>query len=150
MFSFYLIFKVGLDYRHATGHGAGSLLNVHELPIISNRKNNELGLKENMILTIEPGYYEEGNFGIRIENTVRIVREKTKYNMSNGSEFLKFESLTYVPIQKELIEKSLLNEFEIKWINDYHERCLHVIGDELIRDRKFDVLAWLIEQTQYI
>jgi Xaa-Pro aminopeptidase len=126
----------------------GALLNVHEMPIMSNRKSVEIGLKEDMIVTIEPGYYEDGNFGIRIENCVLIVKEKTKYNYSKSVDFVKFEPLTYVPIQKELIQKSLLNEQEIKWLNDYHEMCFSIIGEELKRSNKPDVLAWLREQTR--
>ena len=120
------------------------------MPIITNRKQNEIGLKENMILTVEPGYYEENNLGIRLENSVYIVKEKTKYVSSNSVGFLKFEPLTYVPIQKILIQKSLLNDFEIKWINEYHERCLSLIGEELKKANKLNVLNWLIEQTSPI
>ena len=117
------------------------------MPIMSNRKSVEIGLKENMIVTIEPGYYEDGNFGIRIENCVLIVKEKTKFNYSNSVEFVKFEPLTYVPIQKELIQKNLLNEQEIKWINEYHEKCLSITGEVLKKENKLDVFAWLKEQT---
>ena len=118
------------------------------MPIMSNRKSVEIGLKENMIVTIEPGYYEDGNFGIRIENCVLIVKEKTKYNYSNSVEFVKFEPLTYVPIQKELIQIDCLNEHEIKWLNDYHMKCLSITGEELKKSNKFEVLEWLKEQTK--
>ena len=120
------------------------------MPIIANRKSVEIGLKENMIVTIEPGYYEDGNFGIRIENCVLIVKANTKFKYSNSVDFVKFEPLTYVPIQKELLEKSLLNEQEIKWINDYHQKCLEIVGEELKKANKIEVLEWLSEQTKQL
>ena len=124
------------------------MLNVHEIPIFANRKGVEIGLKENMIVTIEPGYYEDENFGIRIENCVLIVKADTKYEYSKGVVFNKFEPLTYVPIQKELIDKSLLNEMEIQWINDYHQKCLSIVGQELKNANKLDVYDWLLFQTK--
>ena len=121
------------------------MLNVHELPIIANRKSTEIGFSENMIVTIEPGYYEDGKFGIRIENCVRTVKAETAY--SDGK-FLRFEPLTFVPIQKEFVEKSLLSEEELKWLNDYHTKCLHLVGEELKKANKLDVYKWLVEQTK--
>ena len=102
-----------LDYAHGTGHGVGYFLNVHEGPQ-SISKSNKIKLKPGMILSNEPGYYEKGKFGLRIENLIYIKKIK------NG---MKFENLTYVPIDKSLIIKKLLNKKEIFWLNQYH---LHV------------------------
>ena len=121
------------------------MLNVHELPIIANRKTTEIGFSENMIVTIEPGYYEDGKFGIRIENCVRVVTADTPY--SNGK-YLRFEPLTYVPIQREFVEKSLLSDEELKWLNDYHAKCCSLVGDELKKQGKLHVYEWLIQQTK--
>jgi Xaa-Pro aminopeptidase len=102
--------EIGLDYAHGTGHGVGYFLNVHEGPHgIS--KNNKVKLKEGMIISNEPGYYENGNFGIRIENLISVKKNKNQ---------LKFENLTTVPIDKNLIEENLLNKNEINWLNTYH------------------------------
>jgi len=102
--------EVNLNYAHGTGHGVGYFLNVHEGPhAISN--GNKVKFKEGMIVSNEPGYYENGKFGIRIENLVRVKK-------SNNN--LRFEDLTLAPIDRSLIEKKLLSENEIKWINDYH------------------------------
>ena len=109
----------------------------------------DIGLQRNMIVTIEPGYYEDGHFGIRIENCVLIVAAETKFKHA-GSEFVRFEPLTYVPIQRQLIDVSLLSADEIQWINDYHARCVSVVGDELKRQNKADIYNWLIEQTKPI
>ncbi len=99
--------QINLDYPHGTGHGVGFFLNVHEGPQ-SLSKNNKIKLKSGMILSNEPGYYKNGNFGIRIENLVYIKNNK-------------FEELTFSPIEKELIDKNLLTRNEIEWINSYHK-----------------------------
>jgi len=100
--------KIKLDYPHGTGHGVGYFLNVHEGPQ-SLSKNNKINLKDGMIMSNEPGYYKEGAFGIRIENLVYIKKNK-------------FEELTIAPIEKDLINKKILNSNEIKWINGYHRK----------------------------
>ncbi len=103
--------SIKLDYAHGTGHGVGYFLNVHEGPQ-SISKLNKVKLKPGMILSNEPGYYEKGKFGIRIENLIYI--KKIKRGM-------KFDNLTYAPIDKDLIVKKLLNKKEILWLNRYHK-----------------------------
>ena len=100
--------KIKLDYPHGTGHGVGYFLNVHEGPQ-SFSKNNKVNLRDGMIISNEPGYYKEGSFGIRIENLIYISQNK-------------FKELTMVPIEKDLINKKMLNKNEINWINKYHSR----------------------------
>ncbi len=100
--------KIKLDYPHGTGHGVGYFLNVHEGPQ-SLSKNNKINLKDGMVVSNEPGYYKEGSFGIRIENLVYIKKNK-------------FKELTIAPIEKDLINKKILNSNEIKWINNYHKK----------------------------
>jgi len=104
--------KIKLGYAHGTGHGVGYFLNVHEGPQ-SISKNNKIKLKPGMILSNEPGYYEKGKFGLRIENLIYVKKEKNK---------MKFNNLTYVPIDKRLILKDLLNKKEIIWLNEYHRK----------------------------
>jgi len=104
--------QINLDYAHGTGHGVGYFLNVHEGPQAIS-KENHIKLKEGMVLSNEPGYYESGKFGIRIENLVTIKKHKKK---------IKFENLTLAPIDKSLIEKKLLTINEIKWLNSYHSK----------------------------
>ena len=106
--------KIRLDYPHGTGHGVGYFLNVHEGPH-SLSKKNKIYLKNGMILSNEPGYYREGSFGIRIENLVYIKKNK-------------FKELTMAPIDKDLIDKKILNSSEILWLNNYHKlvkKCLN-------------------------
>ena len=106
--------KIMLDYPHGTGHGVGYFLNVHEGPH-SLSKKNKIYLKNGMILSNEPGYYREGSFGIRIENLVYVKKNK-------------FKELTMAPIDKDLIDKKILNSSEILWLNNYHKlvkKCLN-------------------------
>ncbi|CAF0826419.1 unnamed protein product [Brachionus calyciflorus] len=141
------LWEVGLDYRHGTGHGVGALLNVHEVPIIANRKGVEILVNENMVITDEPGYYENEKFGIRIENCNLTVKASTKYQYASNVNFLTFEPLTLVPIQRDLIIKDLLNQQELDWLNNYHEKCFKIISEELKTANKIEVLEWLKEQT---
>ncbi|RUS71962.1 hypothetical protein EGW08_020275 [Elysia chlorotica] len=143
------LWEVGLDYRHGTGHGVGAFLNVHEGPCgISFRYNPaEIGLEENMIVTDEPGYYEDGKFGIRIENCVKVVKAKTKYNFG-GKDYLTFEPITVVPLQKKMIDASLLTENEIKWLNNYHSKVRDIVGEELLKQDKKSVYQWLLQETE--
>ena len=102
--------EIGLDYAHGTGHGVGFFLNVHEGPQ-SISKYNKVKLLEGMILSNEPGYYKENQFGIRIENLVYI--KKVKGN-------LKFKNLTFAPIDIDLINFKLLNKTEKNYLFKYH------------------------------
>lgn len=140
------LWEGGLDYGHGTGHGVGSLLNVHEVPIISSRKGVDIGVEENMIITIEPGYYKDGQFGIRIENCNLVVAANTKNK--SPTNFVCFEPLTLVPLQRELIDLDLLNEEERAWIDKYHLRCAEIIGKELLAKNNLDTHDWLLEQTK--
>ena len=103
--------EINIDYSHGTGHGVGYFLNVHEGPQSISRLN-KIKLRPGMILSNEPGYYEEGSFGIRIENLITIVKKKNK-NI--------FQNLTYAPIDRNLIEKKLMSSKEIHWLNNYHK-----------------------------
>ncbi|KAL5986600.1 Aminopeptidase P2 [Asimina triloba] len=114
------LWKIGLDYRHGTGHGVGAGLNVHEGPqSISFRYGNMTALQKGMIVSNEPGYYEDHSFGIRIENLL-YIKEINTPNCFGGVGYLGFEKLTFVPIQSKLIDLSLLSPLEINWFNDYH------------------------------
>ncbi len=101
--------KEGLNYRHGTGHGVGFFLNVHEGPQ-SLSKNNHIVLEQGMILSNEPGYYKENNYGIRIENLVFIKKINRQ---------LRFKNLTFAPIDKDLINFELLNKSEKDYLFNY-------------------------------
>ncbi|XP_057499074.1 aminopeptidase P2-like [Actinidia eriantha] len=116
------LWKIGLDYRHGTGHGVGAALNVHEGPqSISFRFGNMTPLQKGMIVSNEPGYYEDHAFGIRIENLLHVEESDTP-NRFGGIAYLGFEKLTFVPIQAKLVDLSLLSVAEVDWLNNYHSQ----------------------------
>lgn len=103
-----------MEYGHGTSHGIGSFLNVHEGPmgITWRAMPDDPGLQENMFLSDEPGYYQENEWGIRIEDIVRIVKASTPYNHQNRG-YLTFEKVSLVPIQTKLLNKTLLTNAEV-------------------------------------
>jgi Xaa-Pro aminopeptidase len=112
----------GLDYSHGTGHGVGSYLNVHEGPQSISSSKRTAPLTEGMIVSLEPGCYRRGAYGIRIENLAWVART------SGAPEgFLGFETLTLCPIDAALVEPELLTRQESAWLNDYHRRVQEVL-----------------------
>ncbi|KAL6953172.1 actin patch protein [Sarracenia purpurea var. burkii] len=141
------LWKEGLDYRHGTGHGVGSYLNVHEGPhLISFRPHaRNVPLQASMTVTDEPGYYEDGNFGIRLENVLIVKEAGTKFNFGDRG-YLSFEHITWAPYQKKLMELSLLTPEEIEWVNTYHSQCREVLASYL----EDSETAWLKKATEPI
>jgi Xaa-Pro aminopeptidase len=123
------LWQYGLDYRHGTGHGVGSFLNVHEGPIgIGTRvQYSEVPLAVGNVISNEPGYYEDGNYGIRIENVIMVKEAETKYKFGEKA-YLGFEHVTMVPMCRKLIDVELLSGGEKEWLNKYHEEVLEKTG----------------------
>lgn len=117
-----ILWNCGLDYNHGTGHGVGCFLNVHEGPQSMSVSSSSYPLKPNMVLSIEPGYYKENEFGIRIENLVYVTEDE------NNNGFLKFKPLTLAPIDFRLIDEYLLDNGEKEWINRYHNTVYSIIS----------------------
>ena len=137
------LWMAGVDYAHGTGHGVGSFLAVHEGPQrIAKARGGQAGtdqeLMAGMILSNEPGYYKPGEFGIRIENLVLV--EPREIPALEG-EWLGFETLTLVPIDKALVDRDLLTPAEVDWWNAYHARVREVLAPQLSGED----LAWLEE-----
>ncbi len=133
------LWQAGLNYNHGTGHGVGAFLSVHEGPIgISPRYPTPLA--PGMVISNEPGFYKEGDYGIRIENLIYVVEDP------DHEGFLKFETLTLCPIDTRLVEISLLTQDERIWLNAYHARVNAEIGPRL----EGNVKAWLAQVTQPI
>lgn len=130
--------EAGYDYDHGTGHGIGSFLSVHEGPqrIAKKSEVKSAELLPGMIISNEPGYYKENSFGIRIENLI-IVKEKT-------SNLIEFETISWAPIDCDLIEKKLLNDSEIQWINRYHSIVYEKIQNFLSLEER----RWLQKVTK--
>ncbi|EEF37229.1 aminopeptidase P1 isoform X2 [Ricinus communis] len=141
------LWKDGLDYRHGTGHGIGSYLNVHEGPhLISFRPHaRNVPLQASMTVTDEPGYYEDGSFGIRLENVLIVKDGKTPFNFGEKG-YLSFEHITWAPYQNKLIDVSRLLPDEIDWLNTYHSRCRDILAPYLDESEK----AWLKKATEPI
>jgi Xaa-Pro aminopeptidase len=116
------LWQAGLDYDHGTGHGVGSFLGVHEGPQRLSRQSH-VPFEPGMILSNEPGYYREGEFGIRIENLI-VVRKATQISGADARPMLEFETLTFTPIDRNLIDASLLTGPERDWLNAYHAEIL--------------------------
>ncbi|KAI8089674.1 peptidase M24, structural domain-containing protein [Halteromyces radiatus] len=145
-FARHALWKDGLDFRHGTGHGVGSFLNVHEGPhgIGVRVAYNDTPLAAGMTVTDEPGYYEDGKFGIRIEN-VLVVRDAATPNNFGDRGYLGFEHVTMVPLGRKLIDVDLLSPDEKKWVNDYHAETLEKLSPLLAADQ--DALDWLKKET---
>ena len=135
------LWSEGKDYAHGTGHGVGCLLSVHEGPI-SISKHSKCDIKQGMVISNEPGYYKNGEYGIRIEN-LEVVSKKY---LKNSENFLYFENLTRVPFELELINKEILTIDEINWINLYHEKVYRELAN-LITPNDRELLDYLKIKT---
>ena len=131
------LWAAGLDYAHGTGHGVGSFLSVHEGPQrIATFGGGDEPLQAGMILSNEPGYYKTGEYGIRIENLVLVERREVQ---GAEQEMLGFETLTFAPVDRHLVEPSMLSGAERAWLDDYHAKVLEVVGPQL----EGEALLWL-------
>jgi Xaa-Pro aminopeptidase len=119
------LWSAGFDFDHGTGHGVGSYLSVHEGPARIN-KTDRIPLEPGMILSNEPGYYKQGDYGIRIENLLLVHEPR---DIAGGERpMLGFETLTLCPIDRHLISTALLTPEEVDWLNAYHQRVATEIG----------------------
>jgi len=134
------LWQEGLDYDHGTGHGVGSYLGVHEGPQRISKAVNGQPLLPGMIVSNEPGYYKAGAYGIRIENLVLVQPSQA----TAEREMLGFETLTLAPIDRNLIDPSLLEDEEIAWLDAYHARVRETLSP--IVDQ--DTAHWLAEVTR--
>jgi Xaa-Pro aminopeptidase len=135
------LWQVGLDFDHGTGHGVGSYLNVHEGPHRISKIPNTQPLLPGMIVSDEPGYYKTGAYGIRIENLVVVTPSPLP---DAEREVLGFETLTLAPIDRSLVDRSLLKPEEVAWLDAYHARVRREIGPLVDAATK----AWLEAATE--
>uniref|UniRef100_A0A803TB43 X-prolyl aminopeptidase 2 n=1 Tax=Anolis carolinensis TaxID=28377 RepID=A0A803TB43_ANOCA len=133
------LWEVGLNYGHGTGHGIGNFLSVHEWPV--GFQSNNVPLDKGMFTSIEPGYYLEGEFGIRLEDVALVVEAQTK-------PYLTFEVVSLVPYARNLIDINLLSQEQIQYINSYYESIRKYIGPELQRRHLDEEYQWLQRNTQ--
>lgn len=141
------IWDLGLDFQCGTGHGVGYLGNIHEAPTgfrwyVVPSKNEHHQLEEGMVITDEPGIYEDGKFGIRIENEFIVKKaEQNKYG-----QFMEFETITFAPIDLDGIDTQYMTKFEIEWLNNYHAQVYEKIAPHLTEEER----EWLKEYTRAI
>lgn len=126
----YPLWLAGQDFNHGTGHGVGAFLSVHEGPQRLARIS-EVPLEAGMILSNEPGYYREGEFGIRLENLIVVEPAPKLAGGDDEREQLQFETLTFVPFDRRLIVTALLAPGERDWLNTYHAAVLEKLGPRL-------------------
>ncbi|WP_370896859.1 aminopeptidase P family protein [Chryseobacterium gossypii] len=127
----------GKDYNHGTGHGVGSFMNVHEGPQNIRKDMNPQELLPGMVCSNEPGYYVEGNYGIRHENLIAVKEsEKTDFGT-----FYEFETLTLCPFFKDTIVKEILSPEETAWLNAYHKTCEEKLSPYL----EGEIKEWFLE-----
>ena len=134
------LWQAGLDYDHGTGHGVGSFLAVHEGPARIS-KAGTVSLEPGMVLSDEPGYYQPGAFGIRIENLVVVTPAEP---IPGGDRPMHgFETLTLAPIDRRLIDPALMTREEIAWLDGYHARLAPALSHLLDAEDR----AWLEAAT---
>lgn len=138
----YPLWQQGIDYKCGTGHGVGYFLNVHEGPQSFSQIPNKIKLEKNMIITIEPGIYRAGSHGVRIENIVVVMEDrKTEFG-----QFMKFNTISYCPIDLEAICVDMLSREELEWLNEYHQKVYDKISPYL----EDNIKKWLKLNTQPI
>ncbi|HEY1962324.1 MAG TPA: aminopeptidase P family protein [Rhizomicrobium sp.] len=138
------LWDAGLDYDHGTGHGVGSYLSVHEGPQNISKRPILQPLKPGMICSNEPGYYKEGEYGIRIENLIVVTEPKP---VPGGDRpMMEFETITLAPIDLNLVEVKLLTDEERVWLNQYHIRVRAVISPQVDAETR----GWLDHVTRAI
>jgi Xaa-Pro aminopeptidase len=139
------LWENGLNYGHGTGHGVGAYLNVHEGPqSIAPARGFGVSLEPGMIMSIEPGYYKENEYGLRVENMALVVKDESK--SKKDFSFYTFETLTLCPIDLKLVKKELLTEEEVHWLNTYHRKVREALTPRLRTAES----AWLKKATRPI
>jgi Xaa-Pro aminopeptidase len=131
-----------INYGHGTGHGVGYFLNVHEGPQVFNPTNNPVAMQPGMITSVEPGVYRPGKHGIRIENLVNtVVVDENEFN-----QWYAFECLTIAPINTSIVQKELMEQHQLDWLNDYNALVFERLSPYLTAEES----EWLKNETQSI
>ena len=139
------LWEQGIEFGHGTGHGVGYFLNVHEGPQSISKAIPEphMAMEPGMVTSIEPGVYRPGLWGVRIENLV-LNAVATTAEANQFGEFLEFETLTLCPIDTRCIDRALMRDDEVQWLNDYHAMVRHRLSPLVQGDAR----AWLMERTK--
>ena len=136
------LWNAGLDYGHGTGHGVGAFLNVHEGPQRISPVAYDVALQAGMVISNEPGYYENNWGGIRLENLYIVKKADKLPQHPGGKGWLCFEELTLIPFDRTLIDKNMLSAEELNWLYDYHGRVFSEISPMLDNTEDSQWLTW--------
>ncbi|XP_072286757.1 xaa-Pro aminopeptidase 2-like, partial [Pyxicephalus adspersus] len=139
------LWEAGLNFGHGTGHGIGNFFSVHEWPV--GLRAGNVAFTKGMFTSIEPGYYHEGYFGIRIEDIAVVVEADTKYTFG-GEKYLTFEKVTLVPYDRNLIDTSLMTDVHLKHIEKHYEKIRQIMLPELQRQGLHEEYKWLEKNTE--
>jgi Xaa-Pro aminopeptidase len=132
------LWQEALDYDHGTGHGVGAFLSVHEGPQRITKSGPQQELLPGMVVSNEPGYYQEDCFGIRCENLVIVIEREDGW--------LEFETITFAPFDTRLVDTSIMSQTEIDWLNNYHKE----VHTRLAPLLKADDIRWLERSTEQV
>ncbi|XP_018568972.1 xaa-Pro aminopeptidase ApepP-like [Anoplophora glabripennis] len=145
------LWDIGLDYEQETGHGIGAFLGTHESPI-KIHYDSEISMhqvfKPGYFLTSGPGYYNAGEFGIRLENILEVYEKR--WLERTGHKFLGFKTITLVPFEMKLIKLSLLSTQQRKWLNEYNKQIRELVGAKLKSQNRMDGFYWMMDRTKYV
>ncbi|XP_064185349.1 xaa-Pro aminopeptidase 2 [Anguilla rostrata] len=136
------LWEVGLNYGHGTGHGVGNYFGVHEWPV--GFQSNNIPFEVGMFTSIEPGYYKDNDFGIRIEDVAVVVPANTTY----GNNYMTFETISLVPYDRKLIDTSIMSPQQLQWLDAYYKKIRDIMGPELDRQGLKEEKEWMMKNTE--
>ncbi|XP_037086900.1 xaa-Pro aminopeptidase 1-like [Pollicipes pollicipes] len=139
------LFKAGLNYRHGSGHGIGAYLTIHEGPILISPGGTGHLMEKGQFFSDEPGYYQDGEFGIRLETILFVQELDTEHNFDGP--YMHFEPVTLVPFERNLIIPEMMSRRQLVWLNEYHRRVQLEVGPVLKRQKRERALKWLEART---
>ncbi|XP_075428941.1 xaa-Pro aminopeptidase 2 [Ascaphus truei] len=139
------LWESGLNYGHGTGHGIGNFFSVHEWPV--GFQSNNIPLTKGMFTSIEPGYYHDGYFGIRIEDIALVVEAETGHTFG-GQPYLTFETVSLVPYDKNLIDIGIMTGIQINHVDRHYKNIRNTIGPELQKQNFHEEYNWLMKNTE--
>lgn len=146
------LWKVGLNYRHGTGHGIGAYGFIHESPVqVRVYAKEEHPMEEGYFFSDEPGYYEPGVSGVRLETVLRVVKQPDlPYKYKGYGEFYGFKPVCLVPFEPKLIDYDLLSDEQVDWLNRYNKLIRDKVGKELLKQGKNSAHKWMMIRTEPI
>ncbi|XP_068105348.1 xaa-Pro aminopeptidase 2-like isoform X2 [Hyperolius riggenbachi] len=139
------LWQAGLNYGHGTGHGVGNFFSVHEWPV--GFQSNNVLLTKGMFSSIEPGYYHDGAFGVRIEDIVLVVEAETEH-VFGGEKYLTFETVTLVPYDRNLINTTIMTDAQIQFVDILYGKIRRIMRPVLERQGLQEEYKWLERNTQ--